>query len=160
MIRTRGPSNQAAVIQGNISNLGARFKATVCERLLGLWVRILRGTWMSFSYECCVLLGRGLCVRLITRPEESYLLWCGWVWSWSLDRKGGLVPLGGRGAVFSNMVYLRRYLFFYILWLQEPNIVGHPKDRRKFYHTLHFIERFIGFHSIVCNGKYVWLTDN
>jgi len=27
-------------------------------------------------YECCVLLGRGLCDELITRPEESYRLWC------------------------------------------------------------------------------------
>jgi len=26
--------------------------------------------------ECCVLSGRGLCVELITRPEESYRLWC------------------------------------------------------------------------------------
>jgi hypothetical protein len=24
---------------------------------------------------CCVLLGRGLCDELITRPEESYRLW-------------------------------------------------------------------------------------
>jgi hypothetical protein len=24
----------------------------------------------------CVLSGRGLCDRLITRPEESYRLWC------------------------------------------------------------------------------------
>jgi hypothetical protein len=26
--------------------------------------------------ECCVLSGRGLCDGLITRPEESYRLWC------------------------------------------------------------------------------------
>jgi hypothetical protein len=26
--------------------------------------------------ECCVLSGRGLCDRLITRPEESYRLCC------------------------------------------------------------------------------------
>jgi len=26
--------------------------------------------------ECCVLSGRGLCVGLITRPKESYRLWC------------------------------------------------------------------------------------
>jgi len=26
--------------------------------------------------ECCVLSGRGLCDELITRPEESYRLWC------------------------------------------------------------------------------------
>jgi hypothetical protein len=25
---------------------------------------------------CCVLSGRGLCDRPITRPEESYRLWC------------------------------------------------------------------------------------
>ena len=27
-------------------------------------------------YECRVLSGRGLCDELITRPEESYRLWC------------------------------------------------------------------------------------
>jgi hypothetical protein len=27
-------------------------------------------------YECCVLSGRGLCDKLITRPEESYRLLC------------------------------------------------------------------------------------
>jgi hypothetical protein len=26
--------------------------------------------------ECCVLSGRGLCDGPISRPEESYLLWC------------------------------------------------------------------------------------
>jgi len=26
--------------------------------------------------ECCLLLGRGVCDELITRPEESYRLWC------------------------------------------------------------------------------------
>ena len=31
---------------------------------------------MFVCCECCVLLGRGLCDRLITRPEESYRLWC------------------------------------------------------------------------------------
>jgi hypothetical protein len=31
---------------------------------------------MSVSCECCVLLGRGLCDELITRPEKSCRLWC------------------------------------------------------------------------------------
>jgi hypothetical protein len=31
---------------------------------------------MSLCCECCVLSGRGLCDELITRPEESYRLWC------------------------------------------------------------------------------------
>ena len=32
--------------------------------------------WISVCFECCVLSGRGLCNDLITRPEESYRLWC------------------------------------------------------------------------------------
>jgi hypothetical protein len=31
---------------------------------------------MSVCCECCLLSGRGLCGELITRPEESYRLWC------------------------------------------------------------------------------------
>ena len=31
---------------------------------------------MFFCCDCCVLSGRGLCDELITRPEESYRLWC------------------------------------------------------------------------------------
>ena len=39
--------------------------------LLRLWDR-----GMDVCCECCVLSGRGLCDGLITRPEESYRLWC------------------------------------------------------------------------------------
>ena len=31
---------------------------------------------MFVRCECCVLSGRGLCDELITRPEESYRMWC------------------------------------------------------------------------------------
>jgi len=31
---------------------------------------------MSVCCGCCVLSGRSLCDELITRPEESYRLWC------------------------------------------------------------------------------------
>jgi hypothetical protein len=31
---------------------------------------------MDVCRECCVLSGRGLWDELITRPEESYRLWC------------------------------------------------------------------------------------
>ena len=31
---------------------------------------------MFVCCECCVLSGRGLCDELITRPKESYRLWC------------------------------------------------------------------------------------
>jgi hypothetical protein len=45
-------------------------------RLPELQVRISPGAWMSVSCECCVLSGRGLCDGLVTRPEESYRVWC------------------------------------------------------------------------------------
>jgi len=44
--------------------------------LLGLLLRFPPGAWMSVSCECCELSGIGLCVGLITHPEESYRLWC------------------------------------------------------------------------------------
>ena len=32
--------------------------------------------WVFVCCECRVLSGRGLCDKLISRPEESYRLWC------------------------------------------------------------------------------------
>ena len=46
------------------------------DRLLRLRVWIPPRAWVFVSCECCMLLGRGLCDGLITRPEESYQLWC------------------------------------------------------------------------------------
>jgi len=54
---------------------GLRRRSAVA-RLLRSWVRILPGAWIFVCCECCVLTGRGLCDELITRPEESYRLWC------------------------------------------------------------------------------------
>jgi len=51
-------------------------RGSAAVRLLGEWVRIPPGGWMSVSCECCMLSGRGFCVGLITRPEESYRVWC------------------------------------------------------------------------------------
>jgi hypothetical protein len=63
--------------------------------LLSLWVRILPRTWMFVCCKCCVLSGRGLCDGLITRPEESYRLWCvQWVWSRNLKNEEALARVG------------------------------------------------------------------
>jgi len=53
---------------------------SAAARLLRLWARVPPWAWMSVCCECCVLSGRGLCVELITRLEESYRLWCVVVW--------------------------------------------------------------------------------
>ena len=51
-------------------------RRSAAARLLRSWIRIPPGAWMFVCCECCVLSGRGLCDELITRPEESYRLWC------------------------------------------------------------------------------------
>ena len=51
-------------------------RRSTAARLLRSWVWIPPRAWMSVCCECCVLSGRGLCDELITRPEESYWLWC------------------------------------------------------------------------------------
>jgi hypothetical protein len=47
-------------------------RGSAAVRLLGLRVRLPLRAWMSVSCECCVLSVRGLCVGLITRPEDPY----------------------------------------------------------------------------------------
>jgi hypothetical protein len=74
------------------------------------WKKIPLGAWMSVCCECCVLSGRGLCVGLVTRPEESYRVWCVWVWSWSLEKWGGLGPQGAVDALGEkNVPVLNEY---------------------------------------------------
>jgi len=68
----------------------AQSQSWVCGRLLaGIAVSnffLGRGYFSLVSVVCCQA-QRGICVGLITRPEESYQVWCVWVWSWSLDNE-------------------------------------------------------------------------
>jgi len=73
-----------------------RRSAAAC--LLRLWVRIPPVAWMSVCCECCVLSGRGLCDGLITRPEESYQLWCVVVCDLWISRMRRPWPTFGRSA--------------------------------------------------------------
>ena len=52
--------------------VAARSKAWVCGRSLGGIVGSNPSGSMDVCCVCCVLLGRGLCVGPITRPEKSY----------------------------------------------------------------------------------------
>jgi hypothetical protein len=60
-------------------------RGSAVARLLGLRVRIPPGAWMSVSCEYCVLSGIGLCDGPILLPEESYGVWCAYVWSPNLN---------------------------------------------------------------------------
>jgi len=68
-------------------------------RLLRLWFRIPPRACLSVYCECCVLSGRGLCDELITRPEESYRLWCVVVCELKSWGRRGPWPHGGGGGV-------------------------------------------------------------
>ena len=77
---------------------------SVASHLLGLWVRIPPGAWISC--ECCVLSRICLCVGLTTRPEEPYRVRCVWVGYWSLSNEGlahwGLLHHAGGGDTPNN----------------------------------------------------------
>jgi hypothetical protein len=64
---------------------------------------------MSVCYACCVLSGRGLCDKLITRTEEYYRLWwvvvCNLETSWMRPR-----PTGGCSAMVECSV------LFWTVW--------------------------------------------
>jgi hypothetical protein len=64
---------------------------------------------MFVCCECCVLSGRGLCDELITRPEESYRLWCVVVCDLETSRMRRPWPALGRSAIKKN-VYVCMYI--------------------------------------------------
>ena len=79
-------SQRPSMLRTSQASLGS---VSAVARLLGSWFRIRLWAWVSVSCECCVLSGRGLCDEPITRPEESFWVWCvQWVWSRSPVRGG------------------------------------------------------------------------
>jgi hypothetical protein len=80
--------NQVLICVSNISQCWSQWprglrRRSAAPRLMELWVRIPPEAWMSVCCKC--LSGKGLCVRLSNRPEESYRVW--WVCSWSLNNQ-------------------------------------------------------------------------
>ena len=91
-------------------------------RLLRSWVRIPPGTWIFVCCECRVLSGRGLCVELITRPEESYRLCCVVVCDLETSRIGAPYIYNiSRLRVKQNNSYCtgstKQIVFMFISWL-------------------------------------------
>ena len=73
-------------------------RRSAAARLLRSWDRIPPGAWKFVCCEYCVLSGRGLCDELITRPEESYRLWCVVVYDLETSRMRRPWPALGRSA--------------------------------------------------------------
>jgi hypothetical protein len=89
---------------------GELYKVWVCGRLLSG----IAGSNSAADVDVClyfsvVCSGRCLCVGLITRPEESYRLWCVWVRSWRIDIEEvlahwGLLRCGEKTAVLTRFI--------------------------------------------------------
>jgi len=76
-------------------SVASQSKAWLCSySLAGMWVRILPQAWMFASCEYLVSTGRGFCVRLFIRPEESYCMWCIVVRSRGLNNDEALAHKG------------------------------------------------------------------
>jgi hypothetical protein len=75
MIVTKIEASIQIYIQQPVPVAG-RSKAWVCGHSPAEIVCSNPTDGIDICCECCVLSGRGLCDELITRPEESYRLWC------------------------------------------------------------------------------------
>jgi hypothetical protein len=75
----------------------ASCKACVCGRLSAGIACSNPTAYMDTSSECCVLLCRGLCVGLMTRPQKYNRVWC------ECDRETSIMrtfwPTGGCSVV-------------------------------------------------------------
>jgi len=68
---------------------------------------------MFVCCECCVLSGRGFCDGLITRPEESYRLWCVAVCDLEPSWMRRPWPTGGCCAKIRKYKSLLSFITFY-----------------------------------------------
>ena len=91
-------------------------------RLLRSWVQIPPGAWIFVCSECRVLSGRGLCDKLITRPEKSYRLWCVVMCDLETSRMGApymydISHLRVKGVVCNTeYISVQRFVWCYRTW--------------------------------------------
>ena len=131
--------------------LGRRSSAA---RLLGMWVRIQPGAWMHVCFECFVLSGRGACDELITRPEESYRLWCVVVWSRNVVNERPWPTVGGglsRQKQTKNLAVHKLFADQYGTWnCQQQTIITLTSHcRTTCYHQSCFIRQSLWISSVV-----------
>jgi len=106
-------------------------RRSAAARLMRSWVRIPPGAWMFVCCECCVLSGRGLCVELITRPEESYWLWCVVFCDLETLRMRRPWPALGSNATAQKNYYYYYYYYYYYGGTRWRSWLRHCATSRK-----------------------------
>jgi hypothetical protein len=81
-------------------------RKSAAASLLRLQVRIPLKAWIFVRSKCCMLSGRGLCDKLITRPDESYRL-CDLETSWWIRRPW---PTEGPRAKTNKLALMWQFL--------------------------------------------------
>ena len=101
---------------------GVLRRGSAAVRLLVLRVRIPPWAWMSVSCECFVLAGIGLCDEPISRPEESYRLWCIIVCNLETSRTRRPWPALGccaRERERDRVTFINSFFFY---WHLQPTV--------------------------------------
>ena len=123
-------------------------------RLLRSWVRIPPGAWIFVCCECRVVLsGRGLCDELITRPEESYRLWCVVVCDLETSRMGAphirrrlrLHMPRNNVTLYKNCTYYASINIFNSL---PKYITDTVNDKKQFVRLLRNFLNYLSFYSV------------
>jgi len=83
---------------------------------------------MFVCCECCVLSGRGLCDKLITRPEESYWLWCVIVCDLETSRMRRPWPALGRSITEKKKIYGLYCTTKLIVYAFDPSVLISDKS--------------------------------
>jgi len=104
--------------------VAARSKALICRRSPAETVGSNPTGGMNVCRECYVLSGRGLCNELITRPEESYRLWCVVVCDLETSWMRRPWPTGGCCAKNKQNKQTNYYYYCYCLLKKD----GGPRD--------------------------------
>ena len=110
-------------------------RRSAAAHLLRLWVRIPPGAWMFVCCECCVLSGRGFCDGLITRPEESYQLWCVVVCDLEKNLKNEeAIARDSSASAIKKVLHIKlNYFFLYPFiphcWNMQRNTLSHSLTR-------------------------------
>jgi hypothetical protein len=121
--------------------------------LLRLWVRIPPGAWMFVCCECCVLSSRGLCDELITRPEESYRLWC-LVWSRNLKNEEGTARRAIEKKKPSNTTLKCHTTMCYMFWAIRT-IIWHLLYMFQNVSTLTSRKFFVSEIALICDYLFI-----
>jgi hypothetical protein len=103
-------------------------RGSTAARLLGLWVRIPLGSWMSVCIECCVLSGRGLCDGLIREALPTVMRRCVWSRNLKNEEAMGRSATGGKTLMAYSKVKLKKMRVFpsaevmgYLWMFRTPN---------------------------------------